>query len=126
MKNSIKREQSKLVCSAERENYRLKGKKLMMTLAAVLCCAMTMSVITSCTKNKDEFSYKLIVEPSRTMIPVEARVWQKAALEGKLDECDTEVLNACKRAESSVKGGAGEIVVHNNTTNKDVYRRFWQ
>ena len=117
-------------------------QKLMMTLAAVLCCAMTMSVLTSCSKNNDEFSYKLIVEPSRTMIPVEALVWQKAALEvyktelgvdseyftkkGKLDECDTEVLNACKRAESSVKGGAGEIVVHNNTTNKDVYRRFWQ
>ena len=56
-------------------------QKLMMTLAAVLCCAMTMSVLTSCSKNNDEFSYKLIVEPSRTMIPVEALVWQKAALE---------------------------------------------
>ena len=32
MKNSIKREQSKLVCSAERENFRLKGKEILVTM----------------------------------------------------------------------------------------------
>lgn len=40
MKNSIKREQSKLVCSAERENFRLTGKKIML-LAAMVCFAVT-------------------------------------------------------------------------------------
>lgn len=53
MKNSIKREQSKLVCSAERENFRLKGKKIMMTLAAVLCCAMISTVFTACGSDDD-------------------------------------------------------------------------
>ncbi len=36
MKDSIKREQRKLVCSAERENFRLKGKKIFATLSALL------------------------------------------------------------------------------------------
>ena len=40
MKNSIKREQSKLVCSAECENFRLTGKKIML-LAAMVCFAVT-------------------------------------------------------------------------------------
>ena len=34
MKNSIKREQRKLICSAEREIFRLKGKKFLMTMMA--------------------------------------------------------------------------------------------
>jgi thiol-disulfide isomerase/thioredoxin len=36
MKDSIKREQRKLVCFAERENFRLKGKKIFATLSALL------------------------------------------------------------------------------------------
>lgn len=52
MKNSHVR-QSKLVCSAERENFRLKGKKIMMTLAAVLCCAMISTVFTACGSDDD-------------------------------------------------------------------------
>ena len=39
MKNSIKREQSKLVCYAEHENFRLKGKRIMTIVA--LTCAVT-------------------------------------------------------------------------------------
>lgn len=39
MKNSIKRELSKLVCYAEHENFRLKGKRIMTIVA--LICAMT-------------------------------------------------------------------------------------
>ena len=60
MKNSIKREQSKLVCSAERENFRLKGKKILMTqttgrwvLTIVLCCVMTTAVLTACSDKDD-------------------------------------------------------------------------
>lgn len=40
MIKSIKRAQSKLACSAERESFRLKGKKNLKTLAAILCCAV--------------------------------------------------------------------------------------
>ena len=42
MKNSIKREQSKLVCFAERENFSLIGKR-MMTIVLTLALAMGMS-----------------------------------------------------------------------------------
>lgn len=46
MKDSIKRAQSKLARFAERENLSLKGKdskKILMTLAAVLCCWVTLN-----------------------------------------------------------------------------------
>ena len=43
MKKTIKREQNKRVRSAEREIFRLKGKKILLTLAAVLCCIITVS-----------------------------------------------------------------------------------
>ena len=45
MKNSIKREQRKLVCSAERENFRLKGKKVLIVVLCVglLSCQHTAS-----------------------------------------------------------------------------------
>lgn len=36
MKNPIKRVQSKLVCFAERENFRLKGKKFFATMMALV------------------------------------------------------------------------------------------
>ena len=42
MKNSIKREQSKLVCYAERENFRLKGKRIITIV--VLICAVAFQV----------------------------------------------------------------------------------
>lgn len=39
MKNSIKREQSEYACSAERENFRLTGKKILISaLCAFVCC----------------------------------------------------------------------------------------
>lgn len=52
MKNSIKREQSKLVCSAERENFRLKGKKIFLA-AAALCCIAMAAMMTACTDYDD-------------------------------------------------------------------------
>ena len=36
MKNPIKREQSKLVCYAERKNFRLNGKRIL-TIVALMC-----------------------------------------------------------------------------------------
>ena len=42
MKKSIKKEQSKLVCYAERENFRLKGKRFMIIVA--LTCAVAFQV----------------------------------------------------------------------------------
>ena len=51
MKDSIKRAQSKLVCFAERENFRLKGKKLFYLMTAVAL----MSGLTAC-DNQDELT----------------------------------------------------------------------
>lgn len=43
-----------------------------MTLVAVLCCAMTMTVLTSCTKDKDKFVYTIKAEPGGLMNGIEA------------------------------------------------------
>lgn len=115
-------------------------KKNLFTLAAILCCVMTMTVLTSCTKDKDEFSYSIIVQPGGLMTGIEAGNWRnevmavyQAALgtdsekftkHGSQEECDREVLEACKRAEMSLNvSGTGDVIVHNNTVNKLVYRR---
>ena len=120
-------------------------KKFLMTLAAVLCCAMTTIVLTSCQKDEDpdEFGYNLTVEPQRPLTGMDAMNWRDYVLgiyraelgtdsngftkHGTQEECDKEVMNACKRAETKLRpGGAGMIVVHNQTANKTVYRRIIQ
>lgn len=118
-------------------------RKIMMTLAAVLCCAMTMAVLTACEKDHDGYDYHLIVEPKRPLTGLDAQNWRNAVLDvyktalgidsedftkhGKQEECDKEVLEACKRAEGSLRfGGTGEIVVQNTTTRQAVYRRIIQ
>ena len=52
MKKSIKREQSELVCYAERENYCQKGRTMLMAAAAFILM-MTTTVLTSCTDDDD-------------------------------------------------------------------------
>ena len=121
-------------------------KKFLMTLAAVLCCAMATTVLTSCEKDNednDEFGYHLTVEPQRPLTGIDAMNWRDYVLgiyraelgtdsdgftkHGTQEECDKEVLNACKRAESKVRpGGTGMIVVQNVTAGKTVYRRIMQ
>ena len=120
-------------------------KKIMMTLAAVLCCAMATIVLTSCQKDEDtdEFGYNLTVEPQRPLTGMDAMNWRDYVLgiyraelgtdsngftkHGTQEECDNEVMNACKRAETKLRpGGAGIIVVQNQTVNKTVYRRIIQ
>ncbi len=117
-------------------------RKMMMTLAAVLCCIMTMAVFTACEKDHDGYDYRLIVEPKRPLTGLEAQSWRDYVLEiyenalgvnseefnkqGEQEQCDKEVLEACKRAEASLRGGTGEIVVENTTARKTVYRRIMQ
>ena len=120
-------------------------KKFLMTLAAVLCCAMATTVLTACEKNEDndEFGYNLTVEPQRPLTGMAAMNWRDYVLDifraelgtdsdgftkhGTQEECDKEVLNACKRAEAKLRpGGAGMIVVQNVTAGKTVYRRIMQ
>ena len=116
-------------------------KKNLFTLAAIFCCVMTMTLLTSCEIEKDEFSYTIIVEPGGIASGVESGNWRNHVMSvyqtalgasskdfnrrGTQEECDSKVLEDCKKAEMSITvAGSGEIAVHNNTVNKTVYRRF--
>ena len=118
-------------------------KKTLMTLAAVLCCAMTMTVLTSCTKDKDKFVYTIKAEPGGLMNGIEAGNWRNSVMSvyqaalgtdseeftkhGSQEECDHEVLEERKKAEMSLNvGGTGDVMVFNNTVNRLVYRRSIQ
>ena len=113
-----------------------------MTLAAVLCCVMITVLSIGCSrdKDKDKYSYAIIVEPGGPLTGTNAVNWRNAVLEvyetelgtdsekftkhGTQEECDKEVLDACKRAESSLRvSGSGLVQVQNTTVNKTVYRR---
>ena len=115
-------------------------KKILMALGVVLCCVVATVVLTSCQKDKNEFSYKIIVEPGGTLMGDAAAVWVRevmsvyqAALDvdsdefkmnGSEEECNKHVLETCKKAEATLKvGGSGEIKVHNTTVNRTIYRR---
>ena len=114
-----------------------------MTLAAVLCCIMASTLFSGCEKDKDKFSYSIIVQPSGMTTGANAVIWHDAVLgvyqaalgtdsedftkNGTQEECDKEVLDACKRAETAITvRGTGEVRVHNRTTNQTVYRRVIQ
>ncbi len=118
-------------------------RKICMTLAAVLCCVMAVTLFTACEKDKNKFSYAIIAEPAGTLIGENAVNWRNSVLKvyqielgtdsekftkhGSQEECDKEVLDACKRAEMSLRvSGPGEVKVHNTTANKTVYRRILQ
>ena len=120
-------------------------KKMMMTLAAVLCCAMTMSLFTACEKDKDGYKYTLTVLPAGTMTGQTAVTWtnlvqkvyqdalgvgsKEFTKHGERDECDQEVLNDCKKAEMNLGGlgrGTGEVTVNNVTAKKLVYKKVIQ
>ena len=122
-------------------------KKILMTLAAVLCCAMTTTVFTACGSDDDDstktFSYGIYFdnvtyatqggEPNMSEWIAAVTGAYKAALgvtsdkftkTGKEAECDKQVYEACKKAESTVatiKGISATVLVINNTTDKTVY-----
>ena len=56
------------------------NEKDLMTLVAVLCCAMTMTVLTSCTKDKDKFVYTIKAEPGGLMNGIEAGNWRNSVM----------------------------------------------
>ena len=119
-------------------------KKTFKKLFVLMCvCMMATFVFTACTKDRNEFSYVIIAEPEGTLTGADAINWRnnvmnvyQAALgtdderftkHGSQDECDHEVLEACKKAEMSLRvSGTGEVKVHNTTVNKTVYRRIIQ
>ena len=125
-------------------------KKILMTLAAVFCCAMTMTVFTAC-NNDDEneprtYTYKLSMSVSGyswTGDEVGYNDWYKAVmgiymteigvetekftLYGTLAECNQKVLEACQRAEKKVdalSSGYATVTVRNETTRKTVYSYY--
>ena len=128
----------------------MNSKKILMTLASrrlaltiICCCALAVAVFTACDKNDDKFSYSLKVESAGALSGVDVVAWRDAVMTaymtelgvdsenfekfGTEEDCNQEVLNACKRAEMSLRvGGAGEVVVVNITTRKTVYRRTIQ
>ena len=122
-------------------------KKILMTLAAVFCCAMISTVFTAC-NNDDEneprtYTYNLSMSVSGyswTGDEVGYNDWYKAVmgiymteigvetekftLYGTLAECNQKVLEACQEAEKKVAtfgGGTAIVKVRNVTTSKMVY-----
>lgn len=115
----------------------------MMTLAAVLCCVMTLAVFAAC--DKDEHRYTISVLHTGPSMGADAVNWTKAVLnlyqselgvasieftkDGEQEQCDKEVLEACKRAEQrlgTVGRGSGEITVTNITARKRIYGKIIQ
>jgi hypothetical protein len=118
-------------------------KKIFNYVAILAIMAVCILSITACDKEKNEFSYTIIVEPGGLLTGNNAVYWRNIVMiiyqtelgtnsdkftkHGSQEECDHEVLEACKKAEMSLSvGGAGEVKVHNNTANKTVYRRIIQ
>ena len=121
-------------------------KKFLMTLAAVLCCAMTTTVFTACSDDENEpktYTYRLamvIGSYGWTGDGGGSTEWYKAVtgiymdelgvttelftMYGTRAECDQKVLEACQRAEKkldNLRRGYATITVRNETTNKSVY-----
>ncbi len=122
--------------------------KIFFLAAFVAVCAIAMTtVFTACGSDDDDstktFSYSIYVdnetyvwedgEPTvsewsaaitgayETALGVTSVTFTKT---GKEAECDKQVYDACKNAESTVvtiKGGSGTVTVKNNTTGKTVY-----
>ena len=120
-------------------------KKIFNYVAVLAMMAVCIFGITACDKDKekDEFTYTIVVTPGGLLTGTSAINWrnivmkiyqtelgtssEKCTKHGSQEECDREVLDACKRAEMSLSvGGSGEVKVHNNTVNKTVYRRIIQ
>ncbi len=115
-------------------------KKMMMTLAAVLCCVMITTVFTSCKKDNDKYDYKITVTAGGMLTGDAAVNWSyqvmsvyqtalnidsdEFTMDGEEEECNKYVFDTCKKAERNLPaGGAGKIMVYNKTTNKPVYIR---
>ena len=119
----------------------MKKKIYLMTLAAILCSTIITAVFTSCKKDDDKYNYTINVRAGGTLFGDNAVNWSNTIMNiykaelgtdddsftkyGTEEECNQEVLNACKRAETTANrvGGAGDIWVDNTTTRQTVYRR---
>jgi len=124
----------------------MKKRIILISLAAVLCSVIVSSVFTSCKKNdENKYDYTIEARAGGLLTGDAAVLWCNTVKDiyktelgvdddnftkhGTGEECDQEVLNACKRAETVVitrVGGAGEIMVHNTTMRNTVYRRTIQ
>ena len=123
-------------------------KKYLMTLAAVLCCALTITVFTSCGSDDEEvrdytysFGFSSIhyshvstsSNPSSDWSLEITSAYRQAlgvtsdtfTFHGTESECNDRVSSCCKKAEETVQnipgGGTATVVITNNTTGKIVY-----
>ena len=120
-------------------------KKFMMTLAAILCCALTITVFTSCGSDDDVRDYTYSIRFSGFYYNAEgdfkfsdwmhevAAAYENAlgvtsdkfTFHGTESECNERVSECCKKAEETVQnipgGGTATVVITNNTTGKIVY-----
>ena len=122
-------------------------KKFMMTLAAVLCCALTTVVFTSCGSDDDVRDYTYSIRFSGFYYNAEgdfnfsdwthevAAAYENAlgvtsgtfTFHGTESECNERVSECCKKAEETVdniKGASATVSVTNDTTGKTVYTYY--
>lgn len=114
-------------------------KKFLITLAAVICCALTVTVFASCSDDDNTsggpYTYSAgfsKVEGSNILTEmgdIEDIFSEALNVEDCTDnfkyDSDAEVIAACKKAETTLNGltirGSYTLVVVNKTTNKTVF-----
>lgn len=122
-------------------------KKIIMTLAAVLCCGLATTVFTSCGSDDEVRDYSYTIGFDNLYYYSEGDFnfsdWKNDVLtayenalgvtsgtftfHGTESECNDRVSECCKKAEdtvNSIKGGSATVVVTNNTTGKTVYTYY--
>jgi hypothetical protein len=125
----------------------MKTKKLFLATFAAMCALAMTTVFTACGSDDDDsaktYSYGIFLENEiyswqdgkptvsewiasitgayKTALGVTSDTFTKT---GKEAECNKQVYDACKKAESTVatiKGGSATVMVINSTTGKTVY-----
>ena len=125
----------------------MKTKKFFLAAFVAMCAMAMTTVFTACGSDDDDstktFSYGIYIDnvtyswhdgeqtstewmaaitnAYKTALGVTSDPFTKT---GKEAECDKQVYEACKKAESTVatiKGGSATVIVKNNTTGKTVY-----
>ncbi len=133
MKNSIKRELSKLVCYAEHENFRLKGKKIFLLAALVCFAVLNVSAQTEeqetkgqqyfrLTKTADDnpTDWKAQLEAGRFLLNKEDGIYNESQAEKYFDRLFHLATDINKEIADSVIGEAGLMLMTISSNKKDI------